>query len=314
MSSNMALRLAVLCVIGFLFIVDNGQAAQPYVVVLGIAQDGGYPQAGCRRECCMPAWDAPSLQRWVTCLAIVDPDSSQYWLLDCTPDFKYQLHLLSQLVPQDPPLTLAGVFPTHAHIGHYTGLMHLGREVMGARQVRVYSMPRLTWFLSSQGPWSQLVELDQISLLRIQAGQAIQLSHQLTVEPFIVPHRDEFSETVGFRLTGPQAKLLYIPDIDKWERWNVPIEDLVAEVDFAFLDGTFYSNDELPGRNMSEIPHPFIAESLQRFIALPDQERRKIYFTHLNHSNPAISAQSVAAKQIHEAGMSVASQGQRIDL
>jgi len=188
---------------------------EPYLVVLGIAQDGGYPQAGCQRECCARAWRDASLRRGVSCLGIVDPATGERWLLDATPDFPRQLRVLDGLAPSTSVPGLAGILLTHAHMGHYTGLMHLGREAIGARRVPVYAMPRLREFLSSSRPWDQLVRLENIELRTLRADEPVALNGRLTATPIPAPHRDEYSETVGFRIKGPNHSVLYISDIDK---------------------------------------------------------------------------------------------------
>ncbi len=192
--------------------------------------------------------------------------------------------------------------------------MHLGREVMGARGIPVLAMPRMREFLQSNGPWSQLVELGNIRLERLEDGVERRLNERISVMPFRVPHRDEYSETVGFEIRGPGATVVYLPDIDKWERWGRSIEALVEDADVLYLDGTFFADGEVEGRSMSEIPHPFISESLARFAGLSPEERAKIRFIHLNHSNPALQPDSAAARTITDAGMAVAVEGERVPL
>ena len=285
---------------------------QPFAVVLGIAQDGGFPQAGCKKECCRDH-DASAIEG-PSCIAVVDPTSQQRWLFECTPQFPSQLSTLDATFPGKDGIGLSGIFLTHAHIGHYAGLIHLGREVMGAKAVPVYAMPRMRNFLTTNGPWSQLVALENIELHQLESGTAVQLNERIKVTPLLVPHRDEFSETVGYLIEGPNHAALFLPDIDKWERWESKIETYVQKVDVAFLDATFFDGDELPGRVMSEIPHPFIKESIQRFAALDSKHRSKIAFIHLNHSNPALKIDSAASKAIDRAGMSVARTSQRFGL
>ena len=290
-------------------------SSKPFVLVLGTAQDGGFPQAGCRRLCCQSAIQKRAERRMVTSLAIVDPLSHQRWLIDCTPNFPDQLQLLDIASPRSPnrPL-LDGIFLTHAHVGHYTGLLHLGREVMGTRNIAVYAMPRMTSFLMSQGPWSLLVKLNNIQLNRLQADQAIRLGTRIQLTPLLVPHRDEFSETVGFLITGPEKSVVFIPDIDKWERWDRRVEKLIVASDRAYLDGTFFDGHELPNRDITKVPHPFIIESIQRFVSLADAQRAKVHFIHLNHTNPALAPGSSAATRVRAAGMYVAEQGTRYSL
>ena len=267
--------------------------------MLGVAQDGGLPHIGCRRPECVKARANPALKRHVASLAIVDPESGQHWVLDATPDFPAQMAKL--------PGTLAGVFLTHAHIGHYTGLMFLGREAQGAKGVPVYAMPRMREFLTKNGPWSQLVSLQNIELRAIEDG--VRLNERISVTALRVPHRDEFSETVGFIIAGPKRKVLFLPDIDKWEKWDVAVEDVIKGVDRAYVDGTFYADGEVPGRSMSEIPHPFIVESMKRLKPLASRVR----FIHLNHTNPALH-NGPERRAIEKQGFAVAGEGETFAL
>ncbi len=147
-----------------------------------------------------------------------------------------------------------------------------------------------------------------------RAEQAIALGEGLSITPLPVPHRAEYTDTFGFLIRGPERALLYLPDIDKWELWERRIEDLITSVDVALLDGTFYAEGELPGRDMSEIPHPLIEDTIRRLKELPADQRRKIVFTHLNHTNPAVDPDSAATARITSAGMAVAKDGQRFGL
>ena len=291
----------------------------PYVLVLGTAQDGGIPHLGGHAAPDEAARRDPSLRRTVASLLIVDPASGKRWLVDATPDVAAQLERADAVAPPRkvesgrPPI-LDGVFLTHAHIGHYLGLAQFGREVYAADRLPVWGSARMREFLSTNGPWDQLVRLNQIELHPLAPGERVELAPGLSIIPFLVPHRDEYTDTFGFEIRGPQRALLYIPDIDKWERWNEKIEDRLAKVDFALLDATFFDEHDLPGRKISEVPHPFIVESLARFASLPASERRKIVFTHLNHTNPAALADTPERRAVSAAGLSVAVEGQRIDL
>ncbi|MEQ1832252.1 MAG: MBL fold metallo-hydrolase [Candidatus Eisenbacteria bacterium] len=300
-----AARVAGLLLAALLAAAPAG-AAGPFTVVLGTAQDGGVPQAGCTKACC-----AHGRHEAVSSLALVDPASRQWWWFDATPDAGEQLARLRALAPT---CTLAGVFVTHAHIGHYTGLMHFGREVMGTHDMPVWAMPRLRDYLATNGPWSQLVRLRNIVLQPLAADSTVTLGDSLRVTPFRVPHRDEYSETVGFRIEGPRGVTVYLPDIDKWERWDRSIDDVIADATTAYLDGTFFDAAELPGRDMREIPHPFIVESLARFATLPPAARARVRFIHLNHTNRAALAGSRERRQVEAAGAHVAVTGEQREL
>lgn len=282
----------------------------PYAVVLGIAQDGAYPQAGCRRADCVEAFDGRRPRELVASLAVVDPESGQRWVIDATPDFADQLHRLEQIAgaPRAGAPVVDGVLLTHAHMGHYLGLAQLGREVLGARGVPVLAMPRMRAFLEENGPWSQLVTLRNIELRTLVDGERTALNARVGVTPLLVPHRDEFSETVGFMVHLPSQTILWLPDIDKWEKWATSIEAIVKQVDVAFLDGTFYSEDELPGRDLSEIPHPTVRETMTSFAAAPAAERRKIRFVHLNQSNPLLRDEA-RRRSVEGQGFGIATAG-----
>ena len=290
------------------------QESDPYVIVLGIAQDGGVPQAGTKKH---PAWNDAGARRLAVSLALVDPESSERWLFEATPDLREQLHRLDVAFPVEATPGLAGIFLTHAHMGHYTGLMYLGHESMGAKGVPVYVMPKMHSYLASNGPWDQLVRYGNIELRPVADATPVRLNERLTVTPFLVPHRQEYTEVVGFHVQGPQRSFLFIPDIDSWEELDemgTRIEDLIAGVDVAYVDATFYANGEIPGRNMSGFPHPFITHTMERFSGFAAAEKAKIRFIHLNHTNPALLRDSEARRTIERSGFRVAEELEKLGL
>ena len=286
----------------------------PFLVVLGVAQDGGTPQAGTKEH---PGWTDPAFRRFATSLALVDPVNNQRWIFDATPDFREQLHRLDVIAPSEGKPGLDGILLTHAHMGHYPGLMHLGHESMGASGVPVYAMPRMREYLRDNGPWSQLVRYENIVLKPLEEGVSVRLNERLSVTPLLVPHRQEYSEVVGFRIEGPNRSSLFIPDIDSWEEWDemgTRIEEVLATVDIAYLDGTFFANGEIEGRDMSDFPHPFITHSMDRFAPLPPGEKGKVRFIHLNHTNPALWPESAEYASVTERGFQLAKEGERVGL
>ncbi len=258
----------------------------------------------------MAGWEDRDKRITVSSIAVIDADTSRSYLFDATPHLPDQLYRLQQ---EAPTADLSGVFLTHAHIGHYTGLMHFGREVMGAKGLPVYAMPRMKAFLETNGPWSQLVSLENIRLKALHDEKAVELG-AVTVTPFTVPHRDEYSETVGFRIDGPDKSAVFIPDIDKWEKWSTDIVDVVRDVDYALVDATFFADGELPNRAMSEVPHPFVVESMALFDPLPDEIRARVIFIHMNHTNPMLDPDSDASRQVEAAGYRIAYEGMKLEL
>ncbi len=288
------------------------RADSPYVLVLGIGQDAGVPQMGCESPFCREAWKNTELRQMVSSIALVDPNSKSRWIFDATPDLPEQFELLKNTTG-DRSNDITGIFLTHAHIGHCTGLMYLGRESMNTNGVKVFAMPRMKQMLEQNAPWSQLVTLKNILLQPLADKNQVRLNDHLTVEPLLVPHRDEFSETVGFRITSSNKTLVFIPDIDKWQKWPTALVDVVRAADYLLIDGTFYANGEI-GRPMNEVPHPFVTETMSLLSGLPAKDRAKIFFIHFNHSNPLVQGDTKRIAEVRSKGFGIAAQGQRIGL
>jgi pyrroloquinoline quinone biosynthesis protein B len=272
------------------------------MIILGTLQDGGSPHLGCEKDCCKKI----DPNKKVVSLGLIDQGNGKRFLFEATPDIISQLHTLNYTQPRSNGYAPDGIFLTHAHIGHYAGLMFLGREAMNSKGVPVYAMPKMKMFLENNGPWSQLVSLKNIRIQPLSEGQWEHISASLKVKPLLVPHRDEFSETVGFVIAGPNKKVLFIPDIDKWEKWRTNIVSLIKEVDYALIDGTFFSAAEVNNRNIAEIPHPLVQESMELFDSLPAKEKEKIIFIHFNHTNPLLDEASKEAKLVKSKGFKIA--------
>ena len=278
-----------------------------YIQVLGIVQDAGYPHIGCEKDCCKVV--SPG-DYFVSCLGLVDKTNNKRYLFDATPDIHNQINLLEKFPEAN---LIDGIFLTHAHIGHYTGLMYLGREGLGGKNIMVYALKRMARFLTKNGPWDQLVKLNNISIQTISNKEFVKLSENIFVIPIRVPHRDEYSETVGYKIIGKSKKILFIPDIDKWDEWKKSIIEEVKLVDYAFIDGTFYNGSEL-NRDMREIPHPSIEETLQLFSNQPLAERNKIYFIHINHTNPILTNKNGIRDLVESLGFNIAQRGLKFKL
>lgn len=254
------------------------------LVVLGIAQDAGIPQLGCDQELCRSIREGRRKPERVASLGLVNATLGKAYLFDATPDFVSQVQSLTGGRVPD------AIFLTHGHIGHYTGLMYLGRESIDAQHVRVYASDRMRAFLAANGPWSLLVSRGNIDVQTIAPDTAVSLGDGLRVTAFPVPHRDEFTDTLGYIIEGPHKKALFIPDIDQWQKWSRNIREVAAGVDVAFLDGTFASAGEIPGRSIADIPHPLMPATRDLLRGL----QTKIWFIHLNHTNREIDAPDVA--------------------
>ena len=304
------IHITRLFIIGILSLCLMLQAAE--IVILGVAQDAGYPQAMCYRPHCLEGWQDKEKRLGATSIAVMNLAGRSKLLFEATPQMPEQLYQLEQIAPTDM-FSLDGVFLTHAHIGHYTGLMYFGHEAVGAHRMPVYAMPKMSEFLKTNGPWSQLVTYRNIELKPLNNEVAVSIKG-IEVTPVLVPHRDEYSETVGYYIKGPNKTALFIPDINKWQLWNRNLVEEVKSIDYALIDATFYADGEIPGRAMADIPHPFVVESMALFADAPAEEKAKIHFIHMNHTNPLLKPDSQESKEVLKAGFNIARPGMRLDL
>lgn len=314
----------------------SNPATTPRLRILGTVQDGGLPHAGCWCSHCRAVRSSPAHSRFVSSLALILPrpvDRPEIYLFDATPDLRPQLDLLQDLRPDSPRAVdrrpVDGVFLSHAHIGHYLGLAFFGYEAMHTTNLPVYCTKRMSDFLRTNGPWSQLVRIGNVQLFELTPGQPVQLPTaadgrpRVCVTPIQVPHRDEYSDTVGFIIrrehdeqgaSGPT--MLFVPDTEPWRTWNPTLLEVIEQhhVSIAILDGTFYSADELPDRNATKIGHPLIRDTMDLLEPLVRAGQLRVFFTHLNHSNPALDPTSGPTREIIRRGFKVAREGMELGL
>ena len=311
------MKLAIKNILLFFFLSINcccQESSSPFLIILGTVQDAGSPHAGCSKKCCEDLFENPIASRKVVSIGIVDNKTQKTWLIEASPDLPTQCKKLNNILSFNHKEMPDGIFLTHAHIGHYSGLMYLGRESINSNNVPVYAMTRMKGFLIQNGPWNQLININNIKINNIENEVPIVLSENLSIVPFLVPHRDEFSETVGYKIIGPNKTILFIPDIDKWTKWNKNIIQQIKQSDLALIDGTFYDEKEVNYRDISEIPHPFVVETMNLFSSESEETKNKIGFIHLNHTNPLLNIESDEYKTVIQNGFSVVKYNQKVEL
>ena len=282
-----------------------------FIYILGNVQDAGLPHIGCQHKFCKEKFNEYK-QHFTTSIAVVDPQDKKYILFEATPDLPYQLNYIEKEI-FNQFLLPESIFITHAHIGHYTGLMYFGREAIGAKNLMVKVLPRMSNFLKTNGPWSQLVDINNIKIQTLYFGSNTNELRNITVTPIQVPHRDEYSETAGFIIKGKNKKALFIPDIDKWEKWDKNLKQLVHEFDYLLLDATFYDSKEI-NRDISEIPHPLVTETINLLDDLSPEDKNKVYFIHMNHTNSMLDPGSNLTKLVTNKGFNITRLGLKLSL
>ena len=282
-----------------------------YIYVLGNVQDAGLPHIGCKHEFCKEKFNEFE-EYFTTSIAVIDPLNKKYVLFEATPDLPYQLNYLDKKLFKNFFLP-ESIFITHARIGHYAGLMYFGREALGTKDLMVNVLPKMAHFLKTNGPWSQLVEINNIKIQEINFGQKTNHLSNISVIPIKVPHRDEYSETAAYVIIGKNKKALFIPDIDKWEKWGKNLIELVKEHDYLLLDATFYDSKEI-NRDIGEIPHPLVSETIGLLDNLTTKDKSKVYFIHMNHTNMMLDPKSNLSKYVTSKGFNIARLGLKLDL
>ncbi|CAM9411813.1 unnamed protein product [Scytosiphon promiscuus] len=313
------------------------------VVLLGCAQDAGIPQLGCACHQCKYARCHPDFKDGlVVCLALVDETEGKVFLIDATPDLRSQLWHIQHEGDRAVPLELGGILLTHAHTGHYTGLLQLGKEGADMRGVPVFCTPSMASFLRSNEPWAQLTERGNIEIRELDVDATgssdaylpVRLTPSISFKPVPVPHRAELSDTVAYVVsvrgggnlssveTAPPdlhlrvrdatssskektTTFLYCPDTDCWSDWTRSIRGWCSDVDIALLDATFYSKGELKGRDLSEVSHPIAQDTMAELAGC----KAEVVLIHLNHTNPLVTAESPERAQALAAGFKVGTFG-----
>ena len=295
----------------FLIISIPVNSQSEYIYILGNTQDAGLPHIGCQHPFCEDNFECIRRALYNS-IAVVNSDLKRYILFEATPDITFQLNYLKKNIFHEFLLP-ESLYITHAHIGHYSGLMYFGREALGAKDLMVRVLPRMSNFLQNNGPWSQLVDINNIKIKEINFGLSTNELSNIVVTPIQVPHRDEYSETAGYIIEGKNKKALFIPDIDKWEKWDRNLNQLAKEFDFLLIDATFYDSKEI-NRDISEIPHPLVTETIDLLSGLNIENRSKVYFIHMNHTNMMLDPNSELSKLVTSKGFNIARLGQKLYL
>ena len=283
------------------------------LVVVGIAQDGGVPQAGCSCERCVSALNEPTNILYPVSCVIRGLDGSVH-LVEATRSLSLQLGIASASLGMGDSLIPDSVTLTHAHLGHIDGIGQFGKEAMGQSGVPLFASSSVIRVLDERrlsSPFRANETLPGASFSPTE-GCGFEL------EFVRVPHRDEHSDTHAIKVIGPNHSLLFLPDHDNWgQTLEMAGAGSIREwlssmgVGFAMIDGTFWSDGELGGRDMAQVPHPTISESLELLGEKRDGDP-DIIFIHLNHTNPALDESSNQAKYLSSLGWSIGKQGTTI--
>jgi len=268
------------------------------LLILGSGQDAGSPQVGTD--------GSTGLARSASSIAVIS-HAGMVVLFDASPDIRLQYQLLAAHCGHAPPLD--GVFITHGHMGHYAGLLHFGKEGAATDGLPLFAPASVVMFLERNEPWASL--MTEGHLLPNAIDDATATIERIAVSAVRVPHRSEFTETVGYSIAIDEVPwVFYLPDIDGWDEWP-EADEVFANHDVCLLDATFSSPDELPGRDIEAIRHPLVPDTIERFQHLTREHT--MILTHINHSNPLGVVGADVTDRAHALGFTIAYDGLVID-
>ena len=129
---------------------------------------------------------------------------------------------------------------------------------------------------------------------------------------------DQPTDLLGFVPGNPHHESQWgadrAADMDHWNVWERPLEEVLKSVDYAFLDGSFFSPEELPNRDLSKIKHPLITQTIDLLLDFVRTGSCRVYFTHLNHSNLVLDADGEKRRWVESQGFFVADDGLELEL
>ncbi len=311
--------------------------------ILGTAAGGGFPQWNCRCRNCRRLREgklraSPRSQAQVA----ISSDGSNWYLLNASPDLRYQIEASPALHPRTGPFAgngrltrdspVAGVVLTGGDLDQVLGLLLLRElqplRIYAAGSVRSLLLEDNTVFAAlSQVPeqtlWTEIIpgrEFELESVCGMSSGiRCRAIAQEPHFPAYVPPGRRSMlnpSESeLGLALDAPDGgRLLYMPSVADVDDAGL---ELMQSADVLLFDGTFWSDDELKpvtgrtARQMGHLPVGGPGGSLERLAALTRPQ--KIY-SHINHTNPMLDEDSREYHQVREAGWRVAEDGWQLEL
>ncbi|MGA8098757.1 MAG: MBL fold metallo-hydrolase [Candidatus Cybelea sp.] len=299
------------------------------VRVLGSAAGGGVPQWNCACMHCQAARLGRAPRRTQSSLA-VSADGTRWLLLNCSPDIATQIEAFAPLHPSHPRGTpITAMLFTDANVDHIGGLAvlrqrgaagFLVRSSTVVREVAV-AQPAFAPFARSPHRWLE-VPLDSPCVA--EDGDDI-VGNALRVRALAVPgttpgydgRRTARGAVVAYEVAdrGSERGLLFAP---VFSAIDAPLLEAIGRAAVAFLDGSFYDDDELIDASLlhkhgRDLGHQPVGGSDGTLAHLRGTGTR-VVFTHLNNSNPMLDPNSSAYASVREFGGEIAYDGMELTL
>jgi pyrroloquinoline quinone biosynthesis protein B len=300
------------------------------VRLLGTSAGGGFPQWNCACRVCQAAREGAATPRLQSSIA-VSADGARWFLLNASPDVRFQIEAFAPLRPPRGALRGSGieaVLLTNADLDHTLGLLLLregGRLRIHASAPTRRSLQsglRLPSLLEAYGGADFVEPPKQLKPLLLADGSESGLLFMAFSVPGKPPRYLEsiraFTryDNVGYRLedSATKGRLLFIPDLGAID---TAVERQLAQCDLLLFDGTFWDEREMlplggrPAAAMAHLPVGGTSGSLRLLAPLPIP--RKVY-VHINNSNPMLLNHSPERELVTTAGLEIGEDGMELEL
>ncbi|HXA79301.1 MAG TPA: pyrroloquinoline quinone biosynthesis protein PqqB [Candidatus Acidoferrales bacterium] len=307
------------------------------IKVLGSAAGGGFPQWNCGCSNCDRARRGlsgfhPRTQAQVA----VSPCHGSWFLLNASPDLRQQLLRDPDFAPaeQTRGTPISAIILMSADVDGVMGLLHM-REF---QPLKIYATASVLRVLKEENSLFRSLErsappvewealrFDRPISIDQRAGEA---NSVLTCEA--VPLGGDYPDYVGAGLRKDLAKqeaviglefvqegkkFFYAPSLSgRNDDWKCHAK----ESDLAFLDGTFWADNELidvrgSGKTAREIGHVPLSGPEGLLAQFPSAGKDRRVLIHLNNTNPVLDEESAANQAVRDAGWEVAYDGMEFEL
>ncbi len=264
-------------------------------------------------------------------------NSKEWFLLNASPDLRTQILATPELGPPHGSRRspIAGVFLTGADVDAVAGLLHL-RE---STPLCIFSTAAVQRILREENSMFRVLDratpAAQWCVMSLEAENvagsaadprgdssfrysAIWLggSYPDYVSCALRSKLAADEASVGLLIEYGRKRLFFAPSIASC---NEECKTLAESSDLVFLDGTFWSDDELfratgSGKSAREIGHVPLAGEGGLLAQFPEKARGRRILIHINNTNPILDEASAEYRLVREAGWEIAHDGMEFTL
>jgi pyrroloquinoline quinone biosynthesis protein B len=303
--------------------------------VLGSAAGGGFPQWNCGCDNCRGLRDGTirASARTQECVAVSADGSADCVLLNCSPEIRSQIESAPALHPRSPRHSpIAAILLTNGDLDHCLGLLSLReshRLVVYATDAVARGFTRgnvlyrtlerfpgqVTWRIAKPGREEDIADVE---------GKPTGLTAEAVAVPGKAPihleggRAPDPEDNVGFVIREPRTRRT-VAYLSALASVTDSVRATITDADAVFLDGTFWSSDELPARGLGtkraeEMAHLPVGGAAGSLAQLAGTRASRRVYIHVNNTNPMLREDSPERAAVAAAGWEVAWDGMEVRL